>query len=78
MEAAETTQQTELIQAVLRRDEAAVRAALAAGAPLALHGVTALHAAALSDCSSVVPLLVDAGEPHCVLPGLQAAYCTLT
>ncbi len=53
-----------LLQAVLRRDEAAVRAALAAGAPLMLHGVTALHAAALADWGSGVPLLLAAGEMH--------------
>lgn len=52
----------ELLQAVLRRDEAAVRAAVAARSPLAFHGVTALHMAALADWGAIVPVLVAAGE----------------
>ncbi|PRW61551.1 phosphatase 1 regulatory subunit 16A isoform X1 [Chlorella sorokiniana] len=50
-----------LLQAVLRGDEAAVHAALASGAPLKLDGLTALHAAALADWGSGVPLLLAAG-----------------
>lgn len=53
-----------LLQAVLRRDEAAVRAALAAGAPLAFNGVGALHIEALADWAEGVRLLLDAGETH--------------
>lgn len=52
----------ELLRAVLRRDEAAVRAAVAARCPLSFNGVTALHAAALADWGAIVPTLVAAGE----------------
>lgn len=68
MEAAQATEDEHkellLLQAVppvLRRDEAAVQAALAAAALLRLHGVSALHIAALADWGSGVQMLLGAG-----------------
>lgn len=49
-----------LLKAVLRHEEADVRAALAAGAPLAFEGVGGFRAAALANWGSVVPLLSSA------------------